>query len=102
MSVGRRLQQLADAAGYGPEALGLLAEVTLPRHRGEELTEAERGHLAEAVEVAFLAPLDETELFAAIQRHRDSAEDWRTAFWRETLDAANASYNAAISSRPAA
>ncbi len=47
-----RLRGLANAAGYGPEALALIADAALPgRLGGERLADRDIVHIATAVEV---------------------------------------------------
>lgn len=102
MSARDRLDELAEAAGYGPVALDQLAEALFCERPDGELTEAQLASLTEAVEVAYLAPLDEVALLTLIEQHRATFEDWRTSFWREALERANASHNAANSAAQAA
>lgn len=102
MSARDRLDELAEAAGYGPVALDQLAEALFYQRPAGELSQAQLASLAEAVEVAYLAPLEEVALLNSIEQHRATSEDWRASFWRETLDRANASANAANSATQAA
>jgi hypothetical protein len=95
MSAARaRLAALAAAAGYGPDALALIADAALPGHRpGERLDETAVAHVASAVEV--LTQAGHAAVLGDIVAHyrdRYSQLCWREPFWQRQLRTAALRY----------
>jgi hypothetical protein len=89
MSAARaRLAALATAAGYGPDALALIADAALPEHRlGERLDETSVAHVASAVEVLAQAGHPAAVLGDIVAHYRDRYGElcWREQFWQRQL-----------------
>jgi hypothetical protein len=84
----QRLAALAAAAGYGPDALALIADAALPAHRpGERLPEEQIAHVASAVEVLAQCghPSEALADIAGHYRDRYGEPCWREPFWRGQL-----------------
>jgi hypothetical protein len=91
-----RLAALAAAAGYGPDALLVIAEATLPRQRpGERLDDAGLAQVTSAMEVLAQCGYTATEISDLVgsyrSRHRDGR--WREHFWRAQLRIAAARFH---------
>ncbi|HEY6887714.1 MAG TPA: hypothetical protein VI300_08045, partial [Solirubrobacter sp.] len=83
-----RLAALAAAAGYGPDALALIADAALPLYRpGKRLDAMHVAHIASAVEVLAQAghPAHVLPDLVAHYRDRHGEPCWREAFWSAQL-----------------
>jgi hypothetical protein len=85
--VRSRLAAQAAAAGYPPDLLTQIAQVTLPAYRpGEQLDDAQIEQVTDAVEVLAQAGYRADTLAEHIaeyqRRHRS---DWRERFWNRAL-----------------
>jgi hypothetical protein len=91
-----RVAALAAAAGYGPDALALIAEAALPAHRpGEGLDESGLAQVAAAVEVLAQCGYRQEFLPDLIDsyRARYHGRRWREHFWRAQLRIAALRFN---------
>jgi hypothetical protein len=94
-SARARLAALAAAAGYGPDALALIADAALPSHRpGERLNDAAVAHIATAVEVLAQCGHRASVLpdIVAHYRGRYGELGWRAQFWQRQLRTATLRY----------
>jgi hypothetical protein len=84
-----RLAALAAAAGYGPDALSLIADAALPTRPtcGERLGDTDIAHVASAVEVLAQAGHPASALPALVGHYRDRYGErcWREQFWQQQL-----------------
>jgi hypothetical protein len=83
-----RLRALADAAGYGPDALALIADAALPIHTaGERPCDRDVAYVATAVEVLAQAghPAAVLTALVAHYRARYGEPGWRAQFWQRQL-----------------
>jgi hypothetical protein len=91
-----RLGALTAAAGYGPDALLLIADAALPGHRpGDRLHEPLVAHIATAVEVLAQCGYAADVLPDLIDSYRLRYRDghWREHFWRAQLRIAALRFN---------
>jgi hypothetical protein len=90
-----RLAALAAAAGYGPDALTLIADAALPAHRpGERLKDTHIAHIASAVEVLAQCGHPAQVLADIVAHYRDRYGEpcWREQFWQRQLRTAALRY----------
>ena len=96
MSAGReRLAALATAAGYGPDALSLIADAALPLRRpGERLDDVSVAHVCTAVEVLAQCGYRAEVLGDIVAHYRDRYGErcWREQFWQRQLRTAALRY----------
>jgi hypothetical protein len=91
-----RLAALATAAGYGTDALSMIADAALPRHiAGERLGETAIAHVASAVEVLAQCGYSADALTHIIAHYRDRYGErrWREFFWQRQLRTAALRFN---------
>lgn len=94
MSARQRLCQLAAAAGYPTDVLGLIAQATLPRYEaGERLDDQQVQEVAEAV-CALAQAGHRADTLPAIAAHyqRRFGARWREFFWASALRLADTRY----------
>jgi hypothetical protein len=91
-----RLAALAAAAGYGADALGLIADAALPTRpaRGERLGDTDIANIATAVQVLAQAGHPANALPALVAHYRDRYGErcWREQFWQRQLRTASLRY----------
>ena len=82
-----RLAAQAAAAGYPPDLLALIAQVTLPGYRaGEQLDDVQIGQVTDAVEVLAQAGYRADTLAEHMAEYqRRHGDDWREFFWARAL-----------------
>jgi hypothetical protein len=91
-----RLATLAAAAGYGPDALALIADAALPWHRpGDRLDDSGLAQVASAVEVLAQCGYRADVLPELVDsyRLRYRGRCWREPFWRAQLRIAAVRFN---------
>src|SRR4051794_5570388 len=91
-----RLATLAAAAGYGSDALALIADAALPWHRpGQRLDDSGLAQVASAVEVLAQCGYRADTLPELIDsyRLRYRSRHWREHFWRAQLRIAALRFN---------
>ena len=94
MTARERLSAMANAAGYSPLVLAMLADAVMPDFRiGQALERARLQQVSCAVEVAAQAGLSDADVRELVPAFQRRAGDWRTSLWRILLARANRRFN---------